>query len=87
MSEEAVAPVEEKEANDNHDDENVANDDVMKEKGAKEGFEDDTNFLEDKETEILMKSELLEAIQLLNNAKGSLELLREIYAKRNHNLS
>ena len=83
LSEEAVAPAEKKEANRNHDDENVTNDDAMKEKGAKEGFEDDTNFLEDKETEILMKSELLEGIQLLNNAKGSLELLREIYVKRN----
>ena len=83
LSEEAVAPAEEKETNHNHDDENVTNDDAMKEKGAKEGFDDDTNFLEDKETEILMKSELLEAIQLLNNAKGSLELLIEIYAKRN----
>ena len=82
VSEDAVATAEERESNDYHADENGTND-VMGEKGTKHCSEDDTNLVTDKEMEILMKSELLEATQLLNNAKGSLELLREIYVKRN----
>ena len=66
MSEDAVAPAEEKEAIDNHDDENVNNDDMMKEKGAKQGFEDDTNLLEHKETKILMKMSFWRQFSLSN---------------------
>ena len=40
------------------------------------------NMVEEKEAGNI-KRELLETIQLLNNARGSLELLKEIYAKRN----
>ena len=75
-------PKEDKEANHNHADENGTNG-VTGERETKQDFEDDTNFLQDRETEVLMKSELLEVIQLLKNAKVSLELLKENYTKRN----
>ena len=45
--------------------------------------EDDAVATEAKEKENQVRKELGEALQLLNNARGSLELLREIYEERN----
>ena len=84
---EAVATVaqeqEEQDVKRNHVSKIETNGGTGGEKETKHCSEDDNNLLKDKEDEDVIKSELCEAIQLLKNARGSLELLKEIYAKRN----
>ena len=78
----ATTAAEETDLKENHVSKNEKNG-VEKDNEIKHCSEDDKNMLKDKEAENIIRKELLETIQLLNNARGSLELLKEIYAKRN----
>ena len=83
--EKAGVTAEGKEARENHACENESDAIAAREKEIKNcsNDDDDKNLLEDEEAEKRIKSELLETMQLLNNARVSLKLLKEIYTRRN----